>query len=196
MKKAQVNREAWLNALVDLVTPWLKSLGYEYERERVKITCGWPSRGATSARRRTLGQCHYPEVSEGKRYELFISPVLATPEEVSHVVVHELLHVALPKAQHGPAFAKAARVALLEGKPTATVGSEAFYEHLRPMLEKLGSYPHERMSPSSQQRKQGTRMLKVECASCGYTARTTRKWLDEAGPPLCPCSGEPMDAED
>jgi hypothetical protein len=29
-------------------------------------------------------------------------------------------------------------------------------------------------------------MLKVECEVCGYTARTTRKWLDRDGPPICP----------
>src|SRR3546814_9206867 len=25
-----------------------------------------------------------------------------------------------------------------------------------------------------------------ECATCGYTARTARKWLEQAGAPLCP----------
>ena len=37
-----------------------------------------------------------------------------------------------------------------------------------------------------------TRMLKCECSACGYVARTTRRWLIEYGPPLCPCNGEPM----
>lgn len=40
--------------------------------------------------------------------------------------------------------------------------------------------------------KQSTRMLKVECGSCGYTLRTTAKWL-EVGTPTCPC-GTLMDA--
>lgn len=34
-------------------------------------------------------------------------------------------------------------------------------------------------------KKQSTRMLKVHCPECGYTVRTTQKWLD-VGPPLCP----------
>jgi hypothetical protein len=39
--------------------------------------------------------------------------------------------------------------------------------------------------------KQGTRMIKLTAAGyCGYTVRTTRKWLDE-GYPLCP-NGQPM----
>lgn len=41
--------------------------------------------------------------------------------------------------------------------------------------------------------KQGTQMLKVECASSGYTLRTTAKWLDAFGAPICPCHGEAMD---
>lgn len=36
-------------------------------------------------------------------------------------------------------------------------------------------------------RKQGTRMLKVQCEHCGYVARVTSKWIEAKGPPLCPC---------
>jgi hypothetical protein len=37
--------------------------------------------------------------------------------------------------------------------------------------------------------KQATRMLKCACATCGYIVRTTRKWLETAGAPLCPIEG-------
>lgn len=36
--------------------------------------------------------------------------------------------------------------------------------------------------------KQTTRMLKVACGECGYTARVSSKWL-EVGPPHCPQHG-------
>ena len=36
---------------------------------------------------------------------------------------------------------------------------------------------------------QGTRLLKCECAVCGYTARTTAKWLNGPGAPICPEDG-------
>ena len=39
---------------------------------------------------------------------------------------------------------------------------------------------------------QTTRMRKLVCGKCGYTCRTTTKWLKKSGPPLCPCSGEAM----
>ena len=41
--------------------------------------------------------------------------------------------------------------------------------------------------------KQGTRLIKLTAACCGYTVRTTRKWVDQRYP-LCP-HGQPMDEE-
>lgn len=31
------------------------------------------------------------------------------------------------------------------------------------------------------------RYHKVTCEDCGYVARSTAKWLDTRGAPLCPC---------
>lgn len=41
----------------------------------------------------------------------------------------------------------------------------------------------------SKSSKQGTRLLKCECGSCGYVVRVTQKWLD-VGLPVCPCGNE------
>jgi hypothetical protein len=41
--------------------------------------------------------------------------------------------------------------------------------------------------------KQSTRLIKLTAACCGYTVRTTRKWVDQ-GYPLCP-HGQPMHEE-
>jgi hypothetical protein len=38
-------------------------------------------------------------------------------------------------------------------------------------------------------RKQGTRLIKVECEMCGYVVRTTNKWL-RVGRPTCCCGGK------
>lgn len=43
-------------------------------------------------------------------------------------------------------------------------------------------------------RKQGTRLQRVECPSCGYLARITRYWL-EIGAPSCPCGSEMREAQ-
>ena len=57
-----------------------------------------------------------------------------------------------------------------------------------PLCGKPGKHYGDQVLP------QTTRMLKCVCGKCGYTCRTTRKWLDAAGSPICPCSGEAMDA--
>src|SRR3546814_18282994 len=65
--------------------------------------------------------------------------------------------------------------------------------------------PHARLDTdgeSTAPKKQKTRMLKCECAECGYTVRTARKWLEQAGAPLCPIedhgqmSHEPLDDDE
>lgn len=74
-----------------------------------------------------------------------------------------------------------------------TVGMTA---RLTELIEVNGPYPHAQLDPSCTdgKKKQGTRMIKVVCPSCGYTVRTTAKWL-EVGLPTCPC-GEDMEADE
>ena len=71
----------------------------------------------------------------------------------------------------------------------ATTPGEAFLAAIAPILEAVGPLPHARLDTdgeSTAPKKQKTRMLKCECATCGYTVRTARKWLEQAGAPLCP----------
>lgn len=46
-----------------------------------------------------------------------------------------------------------------------------------------------RVSPMGAAAKKGSRLVKITCGDCDYTARTTRKWL-EVGLPTCPCGTE------
>jgi hypothetical protein len=39
---------------------------------------------------------------------------------------------------------------------------------------------------------QATRLLKVQCSTCGYVARVTKRWIDKAGAPVCPTDRAPM----
>ena len=34
-----------------------------------------------------------------------------------------------------------------------------------------------------------TRQMKCSCPQCGYLIRTTRKWLNYGGTPICPVEG-------
>jgi peptide subunit release factor 1 (eRF1) len=71
----------------------------------------------------------------------------------------------------------------LEGNPRATRAGPKFKRRFATVLRELGNYPHAALLPSKRQR---GRLLKVECPECGYVARVTRKWLEEAGAPICP----------
>ena len=51
-------------------------------------------------------------------------------------------------------------------------------------------YPHSKLNVTLETKPQTTRMIKCECATCGFVVRTTRKWLDEVGAPHCPNDGE------
>lgn len=112
--------------------------------------------------------------------------------EVAGTLAHEMIHAILgAKVGHKTPFKRIANEIGLTGKMTATVAGDHFIETVSPLLDKLPEYPHAELS-LSYLKKQGTRLIKAECLTCGYTARITRKWIELAGTPLCPCNSEPM----
>jgi hypothetical protein len=142
----------------------------------VAVSCSWPSRGALSQVKRTIGQCWAPKQSEADRYEIQISPYLADVPEVLATLAHELAHaVAGVAAGHRGLFVKVIRQIGLTGKPTQTEAGPELAATLATIAEKLGAYPHRRLNGQTG-RKQGTRLFKVSCPDCGYTARITRVW--------------------
>lgn len=180
-------REAWLLRGVTLLRPYMEEHGATVP-DVVRVSCGFPSRAV----RKTLGECWCSGDAAGNQ-QIFITPTLSDPVRVLDVLVHELLHAALPpKVKHGPKFAKMAHALGLEGKPTATTAGAALTELLRGHVETLGAYPHASLVLGARS-VQGTRLLKATCGECGYTVRVTRKWLEAAGTPLCPCNQEPME---
>lgn len=174
-------REEWLHACADVLRPAFKQAG-EPLSDTIRISCAFPKR----ARGKAIGQ-HWPNVySADKHNEIFISPVLAEPLRVADVLAHELVHT--HHSKHKPkTFGKLARALHLEGKLTATTGGEAFKRAFGAGIEALGAYPHGAMHEKARATgAQGTRLLKAECACCGYKVRITRQWIDTAGAPLCP----------
>jgi hypothetical protein len=183
-----MNREAWLTAMAEKLWPLILKHG-GHKPEKWRVACGWPASGGTvrpgTKRSRTIGQC-WCGGSEGGAREIFISPYLADPVEVAETLLHELIHAALDaKVQHRAPFARLAKAAGLEGKPTATHAGDALKAKLTEYATELGEYPHDRLDRTAWP-KQGTRMLKLICPDCGYIVRTTSKWL-EVGYPTCPC---------
>ena len=177
------NREYWLNSACRFIVRELESLGYSVPRYRV--TASFAAGGGASLK--AIGQCIYPEASEDNTTEILVSLTQAEPLDVAAVLCHELIHAALPGAGHGPRFRRAALAMGLQGKMTATTAGDQFKAMIAPLLAELGEYPHAACDVSSQRKKQTTRMVKCQC-HCGYTVRTTAKWI-EVGVPHCPHHG-------
>jgi hypothetical protein len=189
---SHVHREAWLHAVASGLAGTFASLGHSIPG-KVRLACGFPSRAALNGvRNQRIGECWSNTSSGDDHFEIFISPVIADPMRAAGVLAHELCHAAVGvKAGHKGPFAKLARALGLEGKLTATTEGEAFKRLVTPILEAAGPYPHAELhAMTNGRKKQVTRLIKCECATCGYVVRTAQSWIDEKGAPHCPEHGE------
>lgn len=181
-------REDWLNAAA-------RELGPAFARLKAPLPGKIRITMSLTRRSRAIGTCYDSSCSADETFEILIRLDQAEAIEVIAILAHELVHAAVGlDAGHGPVFARVARGLGLEGKMTSTVPGEAFKALVKPILQKLGAFPHAALSlaggKSSAPKKQTTRMVKLHCTTCGYVARTTRKWIDEIGPAHCPKHGE------
>jgi hypothetical protein len=191
---AHTTREAWLVAAVEGLRPMFAAQSAEIPA--VKVSVGWP--GGRGKKSNVVGQCWHPEAAADKAAHIFVSPAVSSPAEVLAILVHELVHaVDVNKSGHKGAFAKLAKALGLVGKMTTSTAGEDLALELNKLAESLGEYPHGALLAGGRgadgPKKQGTRMLKVECTEgSGYVVRMTRKWLDEYGAPTCPCHSMKM----
>lgn len=174
---------------------------------KIRMACGWPSsRGLARGKRpRVVGQCWYPEASSDQHHEIFISPVLSDVVDVAATLIHELAHVVCGKeAGHGAAFKETATGVGLEGKMTATVPTSWLKEWIAKAAQEVGVYPHATLD-MSQQKKQGTRLLKVVCPDmeCDYLAEEEKPYtvrmsasVFDAGKPCCGVCGTRMEVSE
>lgn len=165
----------------------------------VKVSCGWPSARALGQGKWRAGECWRKEASEDGVAQIFMSPRLKVPEGrdgVLAILVHEVVHAVVDISGHGKVFRKCALAVGLEGKMTATVASDDLCKKIKAWAKTLGKYPHAMLKPGCRPvKKQTTRMVLCKCKECGYQCRTSRKWLADAGAPLCPCNEQPMKFE-
>lgn len=187
-----MNREAWLTAVADRVSP----LYAQYQLKPYRVTMGWPCRNALGTRARRVGECHGLESSKGGVHEIFISPVLADPLEVAGTVCHEMAHVAAGiDAGHKGMFIRVCNyVGLTKGKPTQAMPGMALTRQLGQIIKDLGPYPHSAMSPKGKLKKVEVKDLTLRCPKCECKVRMSIKWLDRAGPPVCGCGATMLPA--
>lgn len=187
-RESHANRESWATSLVDHYRARFAALGSPIPA-RVRVGIGFP-RGSRGTGRSAIGMAYHPAMSADRAAEVTVAPTLADPVEVAQVVLHELAHHAAG-CEHGhkAPFGRLARALGCEGRLTATVAGPEMIAELAPLLDLMGPYPHGRLRTSGR-KKAATRLVKCECPSCGYVLRTTRKWIDEVGLPVCPCGEE------
>ena len=182
-----MTREEWLLDAIDILREDFAD--HATIPEKVRVTCGWPSRGGRAEKKKVLGECWPPKCSEDGHTEVFIAPTLAEGIEALAVLVHELVHAAVGCDEgHKGEFRTVAKALGLTGKMTATSAGETLLVRLRQIESELGTYPHAKLTPIDK-KTQSTRMLKVTCDSCGYLLRTSQKWAD-LGTPTCVCGSD------
>jgi hypothetical protein len=186
-KQDQITREEWLQLAVTEIRQYLTQVA-SVKVPDVNVSIGW----GVSKPKDTRGECWPAGASTDGRNNIFISPRINNVHTILSVLLHECIHAALDcvKPAHGAKFAKVAKDAGLEEPwSTATCGPEAiaFVEQLK---DELPSYPLAAIQLGDpKDKKQTTRLVKVWCGDCGYTLRTTAKWL-AVGLPTCPCGRE------
>jgi hypothetical protein len=186
METVSDTREFWLTKLTARLRPVFEAAGYTLP-EKIRSSCGFPSRSALATKARRVGEAWSCELSADSFFETFVSPLVSDGLEVAAIQVHELVHVAVGlKCGHRGKFSKCAKALGLVGKMKVTEAGEELKVRLQTIIDVLGPYPHAKLMKSNAPPKQGTRMLKIECPLCGYTCRSTKKWL-EVGVPTCPC---------
>jgi len=146
----------------------------DWSQRRYRVSCGFPIgyRGSRTGKI-ALGQAFDPSISADGTMEVFINPILDKPVDVIAVLAHELAHVwAGIQCGHRGEFARVSRAIGLVGPLTATAPGEELRGKLQGIVDMLGAYPHAKVDPNAR-KKQGTRLLKLQCSDCGWTARVS-----------------------
>ena len=192
-------RQTWIDDAIAEARPIFKAAGHPLPR-KLRASCSWPVSGALRKKNgsRTIGQCFYPEASAAGYTEIALSWAVDKPVEVLAIIWHELVHAALDAdAGHGPRFKALATALGLTGKMTATEAGPELTKTLKAIAKRLGKYKHDAVDVAKIHKPQTTRMVKAECGTCGYTVRTSMKWI-EIAIPTCPdedCSNNGFEME-
>lgn len=182
-----VTREQWLNLALDQLRPLFERKANATIPNDARVSIGFPKGGSA---RKSVGECWPRARSADKINEIFISPVVSEPARMLDILAHEAVHAVDDCASgHGKAFKSVAVAIGLTGKMTATVAGEELKAELAAIVAALPPLTHGALDLSGR-KKQPTRLLKLECDSCGMIVRTTAKWVEQTGCPACACGGQ------
>lgn len=176
-------REQWLMRVVDAMRPIFEERGYKLP-EKIRVSVGFPSTGYRS---KAIGECWPTRCSADKYNQIFVTPTLTTERALASLLTHELCHAWDDcKSGHKAPFKKCGTAMGLIGKPTHMSGGPEWDAWALPILEQVGKIPHGAIEAYTPKKKQTTRMLKCECPACGFTFRTSAKWMEGKEYLTCP----------
>lgn len=172
----QLDREGWLiEAAGFILDDIFAPAGIDRPERAFRVSVGFPSnRGNKNGK--VIASCWKAAASADGANEIFVSPTESDSVKILASLVHELVHY-VDDCEHGHRgpFASMARSVGLAGPLTATTAGAALADKLAEIVETLGPIPHAKLDPGkSGVKKQGTRMLKVECTACGFLFRATQ----------------------
>jgi len=136
------------------------------------ITFGFPSSGARGGK--VSGQVCFDLLvdAEAGNSLLILNPsIFDNPLRVLDILLHEMIHLARPKAKHGKMFKELAVRCGLTGAMTSTVAGPELRDKLVEMHEALGDMPKGYGTLQKKTRAQSTRQRKYVCRNCGQIVR-------------------------
>lgn len=145
--------------------------------EAAAVTVGFPTRGAASRVKKTLGQC-WGGWQNGEGYFVSLHPCLfPKPLRVLETLIHEQIHATVGlECGHRGAFVRRAREVGLEGKPTSTHAGPELLDRLNVISNQLGPLPPGN-GDVNEGHKQSTRLRKYVC-ECGQIIRAATDSLE------------------
>ena len=185
---SEIIREQWLMQAVDHLAPLFEKAGYAVPI--VKVSIGFPSTGSKG---RHLGQCWSTKSAVDGVNQIYIAPHLPTALDVLDTLVHELVHAVDDcESGHGENFKRIALDVGLKGPMRSAGAGEWLKQDLIKIAEKLGTFPHGRLSLPIRSMQKAPKRPGAKCIKCGYEVVMLKRYLQH-GPPLCPKDIEGME---
>lgn len=158
-----MTREEWLQKATDELRIAIKAAGYDCPP--VHVSVGWPSKGATSVKRRIIGQCWNGSLSSDGTPHLFISPTLTTTDDLLSVLLHEMIHATVgTKCGHKGAFIVLARAVGFTKPWRSTPMGEALQKAIVTTGGRMPILAFPNITPGETLKPQKTRYRLYECA--------------------------------
>jgi len=195
-----VNREAWLQLGVqELSKQVFEPVGLKVPKVNVSVSI--MSSGTRKQKNLRIGENWHTSCSTAGNHEIFMNPFFFDRKKSSRaldVLAHELIH-AIDNNQngHGKVFRDMAIKIGLTGKMRATEAGPELKAKCDKIVKKIGEFPHDMMTTPTRAKKQGTRNIKVECDSCDFSFRTSRKNIEQMNEDApCPCCGRETEIDE